>query len=196
MASPGWHMAFAHTLIPILSAGALSCNTLLVDPCSRNPTTHSPVLVVDVQLFSTWPPKLTPGIHQPPEGTSPSWLQGEGWCRAPEQSSRQTHFSLHASPLLPSPGCHGLGCLILLSNPLEDLGSSGSVSLGAFRTSVEAQKALFSYPVTLTHKKVSFSKRTVLWLPKGRRVWERWSGSLHLQMQTTVYRMDRQGPTI
>ena len=101
-----------------LSVGALSCNTPSVDPCSRNPATHSPLLAVDVQLFSTWPPKLTPGTqHQPPEGSSPSRLQGEGWCRVPQQSSPQTHFSLHASPLLPSPGCHGQGCLILLSSP-------------------------------------------------------------------------------
>ena len=63
---------------------------------------------------------------------------------------------------------------------VEGLGSSGSLSLGAFGTSVEAQKALFSYPVTLTHKKVSFSRRTVLWLPKQRRVWKRWSGNLGL----------------
>lgn len=113
-----------------LSVGALSYNTPSVDPCSRNPATHSPLLAVDVQLFSTWPPKLTPGTqHQPPEGSSPSRLQGEGWCRAPQQSSPQTHFSLHASPLLPSPGCHGQGCLILLSSP-----SGGSGVLRVFVT--------------------------------------------------------------
>ena len=44
-----------------LSGGALSYNTPLMDPCSRNPTTHSLLLAVNVQLFSTWPPKLTPG---------------------------------------------------------------------------------------------------------------------------------------
>lgn len=99
--SPGCHVASAHPFAH-LSGGALPCSPpTLVVPGSSSPTRCSLTPTVKVQLFSTRPPKLTPGTrHQPPEGTSPLWFQGEGRAQHPN-SLRHRYPPL--APPSPSP---------------------------------------------------------------------------------------------
>ena len=153
MSSPGSMDASAYTLMATLSV-ALS------------PTVLPPIqgalqtFTCKVQLFSMWPPQLTTRDISS-QRASPSIAPGRGACTAPSGSHHRHPLSPHPtpSPLSTAPWHCWLPRLYLLSRqPLQRIwGSLGSGSFGAFGTSAEAQRALFSYLVIFTFKKVLFS---------------------------------------